>query len=79
LLREDWDKAKALFTEAIELLTAGGDPVRGDLAAAYFNLAGAQIALNDFRAAADSAEKARNIDASIYGGEHPELIIDGSS
>jgi hypothetical protein len=50
--------------------------VRGDLAATYFNLANAQIGLKDFRSAADSAQRARDMDASIYGDDHLELVVD---
>ena len=76
LLRKEWKKAKKLFTDAIRLLTAGGEPVRADLAAAHFNLATAQVALKEFRSAANSAQTARDIDAAIYSDDHPELVID---
>jgi tetratricopeptide (TPR) repeat protein len=76
LFRKEYRKAKVLLSEAIPLLEAGGDPQRGEVASAYFNLSTALKGIKRFAEAADAAQYARDVDASIYGPDHPELLRD---
>lgn len=76
LFRKEYRKAKALLSEAIPLLKAGGDPQRGEVASAYFNLSTALKGIKRFTEAADASQYARDVDVSIYGPDHPELLRD---
>jgi hypothetical protein len=74
LAREDPSTAIRQLSEAIPLLEANGEFYRADLAATWFNLATAQMKVSDSAAAASSFLEARNIEAGLYGENHPELI-----
>jgi hypothetical protein len=74
LAREDPGTAIRQLSEAIPLLEANGGLYRPDVAATWFNLATAQMKVSDSAAAASSFLKARNIEADLYGENHPELI-----
>jgi len=74
LAREDPDSASRRLSEAIPLLDANGESYRADLATAWYNLATAQMKLSEPALAASSYLKARNIEAGIYGEDHPDLI-----
>jgi tetratricopeptide (TPR) repeat protein len=76
LLRKDWPKAEELLTRALTLIERGGEPARGDLAAAYFNLGTAYVAQRRYQLAADAYQQARDLDAAIYGPDHGELVTD---
>jgi Tetratricopeptide repeat len=70
----DPDTASRLLSQAIPLLEAKGESYRADLAATWYNLATAQMKLSDAAVAATSYLKARDIEADIYGEDHPDLI-----
>ena len=74
LAREDPGTAVRQLSEAIPLLEAQGESYRADLAAGWYNLATAQATLFDHAMAASSYLRARDIEASIYGENHPDLI-----
>jgi hypothetical protein len=72
--REDPVTASRQLSEAIPLLEAKGESCCADLATAWYNLATAQMKLSDPVTAASSYLKARDIEAAIYGQDHPDLI-----
>jgi len=74
LAREDPGTASRQLLEAIPLLEAKGEHYRTDLATAWYNLATAQMQLSYPATAASSYLKARDIEAVIYGENHPDLI-----
>jgi len=74
LAREGPTTASSQLSEAIPLLEAKGDSYRIDLATAWFNLATAQMSLREQATAASSYLEARDIEADIYGEDHPALI-----
>ena len=74
LAREDPGTACRQLSEAIPLLEAKGESYRADLATAWYNLATAQMKLSHPAMAASSYLKARDIEAVIYGENHPDLI-----
>jgi tetratricopeptide (TPR) repeat protein len=74
LAKGEADSASRLLAEAIAALKAAGEPYLPDLAAAWYNLGTAQMALREPAGAAASYRNAREIEASIYGEDHPELI-----
>jgi len=76
LANEDPGTARQLLSEAILLFEASGEPHQPDLAAAWFNLATAQMTLGELETAAASYQEARDIEARVYGEDHPELIAD---
>jgi tetratricopeptide (TPR) repeat protein len=76
LANEDPGAARQLLSEAIPLFEASGEPHQPGLAAAWFNLATAQATLGELEIAAESYQKARDIEARVYGKDHPELIAD---
>jgi hypothetical protein len=72
--REDPKTASRQLSAAIPLLEAKGEHYRVDLATAWYNLATAQMKLSDPAEAASSYLKARDIEAALYGENHPDLI-----
>ncbi len=74
LAREDPGTASRQLSEAIPLLEAKGESYRADLATAWYNLGTAQMQLSQPEMAASSYLKARDIEAAIYGENHPDLI-----
>jgi hypothetical protein len=74
LASEDPGTASRQLSEAIPLLEANGESYRADLATAWYNLATAQMKVSDSATAASSYLKARNIEAGMYGENHPDLI-----
>jgi tetratricopeptide (TPR) repeat protein len=74
LAREDPGTASHQLSEAIPLLEAKSESYRIDVATAWYNLATAQMKLSDPALAASSYLKARDIEAAIYGENHPDLI-----
>jgi tetratricopeptide (TPR) repeat protein len=74
LANGDADNASRLLAAAIEALEASGEPFRPELATAWYNLGTAQMTLRQPVNAAASYQKAREIEAGIYGEDHPELI-----
>ncbi len=76
LLRSHWAEAENLLTKAVRLTETGGEPRRTDLAGAYFNLGVAQAAQGKLRSAVTAHQRARDLDATVYGSNHPELLVD---
>jgi hypothetical protein len=74
LARKDPGTASRQLSAAIPLLEAKGEHYRADLAAAWYNLATAEMKLSHPEMAASSYLKARDIEADIYGENHPDLI-----
>jgi hypothetical protein len=74
LAREDYGTSSSHLSAAIPLLEAKGEHYRSDLATAWYNLATAQMQLAEAVLAASSYMTARDIEAGIYGNDHPELI-----
>jgi tetratricopeptide (TPR) repeat protein len=74
LAREDLGTASRQLSGAIPLLEAKGESYRSDLATAWYNLATTQMKLSHPAMAASSYLKARDIEAVIYGENHPDLI-----
>lgn len=74
LAREDLGTASRQLSEAIPLLEAKGESCRSDLATAWYNLATTQMTMSHPAMAASSYLKARDIEAIIYGENHPDLI-----
>lgn len=74
LAKEDPGTASRQLSEAIPLLEAKGESYRADLATAWYNLATAQMKLSHPAMAASSYLKARDIEAALYGENHPDLI-----
>ena len=74
LAREDLGTASSQLSEAIPLLEAKGESYRNDVATAWYNLATTQMKMSQPATAASSYLKARDIEAVIYGENHPDLI-----
>ena len=70
----DYGSAARQLSEAIPLFEEKGEHYRGDLAAAWHNLATAQMQLSHFAMAASSYLEARNIEIAVFGDSHPDLI-----
>ena len=62
------------LSEAIPLLEGKGEHYLSDLAVTWHNLATAQMSLSQYAIAASSYVKARKIETTLYGGNHPDLI-----
>jgi tetratricopeptide (TPR) repeat protein len=74
LARGDFGTASSQLSEAISLLEANGEAHRGDVATTWYNLATAQMQMSDPATAASSYLNAREIEAAIFGQNHPYLI-----
>lgn len=74
LARQDPSTASRELSEAIPLLEAMGESYCVDVAAAWYNLATAQMELSNPAMAASSYLNARDIEVGIYGENHPDLI-----
>ncbi|HUZ55355.1 MAG TPA: dsDNA nuclease domain-containing protein [Streptosporangiaceae bacterium] len=74
LVRDDPGTASHQLAEAIPLLEAKGEHYLADLATAWYNLGTAQMKLSEPSRAASSYLRARDIEAAIYGENHPDLI-----
>jgi tetratricopeptide (TPR) repeat protein len=76
ILRKDWPQAERLLVEAAELVGRGGDPYRIEVAVVLYNLGTAYAAQLKSSLAVSSLQRARDIDAAIYGDQHPEVLAD---
>ena len=69
---EDWERATAHGTRALELANAAARPNEAVRAVSLTNLAAASTHKGDFRAAMESLEQVYAIRLATMGSEHPD-------